>query len=181
MRTADLDLLFLAGLNGSGPDHWQTRWRGKLPTARLVEQADWDNPDLDDWVGAVIAASRSATRPVVFIAHSLGVTTLAHAAAGLPPGVVKGAFLVAPPADEALAAAGVAAFAPTPLAPLPFPSLLVASRNDPYGVQELAEAKAARWGSRLVSAGEAGHINAESGHGPWPEGLLQFAGFIKSL
>lgn len=181
MRTADLDLLFIAGLNGSGPDHWQTRWRSKLPTAKLVEQADWDEPDRDEWIGAVVAASRSATRPIVFIAHSLGVTTLAHAAAHLPPGVVKGAFLVAPPSDEALAAAGVASFAPTPLEPLPFPSLLVAGRNDPYGAQGLAEAKAAKWGSRFVSAGEAGHINAESGHGPWPEGLMQFAGFIKSL
>ena len=181
MRTADLDLLFIAGLNGSGPDHWQTRWRMKLPTGQLVEQADWDKPDRDDWIEAIVAASRSATRPVVFIAHSLGVTTLAHAAAHLPAGIVKGAFLVAPPGDEALAAAGVGAFAPTPLDPLPFPSLLVASRNDPYGAHELAEAKAEKWGSRLVSAGEAGHINAESGHGPWPEGLMQFAGFIKSL
>ena len=44
-----------------------------------------------------------------------------------------------------------------------------------------AEAKAAQWGSRLVAAGEAGHINADSGHGPWPEGLMQFASFIKGL
>jgi predicted alpha/beta hydrolase family esterase len=181
MRTAELDLLFIAGLNGSGPDHWQTRWRSKLATAKLVEQADWDHPDLDGWVDAIVAASRRAERPVVFIAHSLGVTTLAHAAPRLPPGVARGAFLVAPPGDEALVAAGVSAFAPTPLAPLPFPSVLVASRNDPYGAHELAEAKAAQWGSRVVMAGEAGHINAESGHGPGPEGLMQFAGFIKSL
>jgi serine hydrolase len=181
MRSAELDLLFIAGINGSGPDHWQTRWRSRLPTAKLVEQADWDHPDLEGWVGAVVAASRRAERPIVFIAHSLGVTTLAHAAALLPPGLVKGAFLVAPPGDEALRAVGAGAFAPTPAERLPFPSLLIASRNDPYGVHELAEAKAAQWGSRLVTAGDAGHINADSGHGPWPEGLMQFAGFIKSL
>jgi hypothetical protein len=28
-----------------------------------------------------------------------------------------------------------------------------------------------RWGSRLVHIGRAGHINAESGFGPWPQGL----------
>jgi predicted alpha/beta hydrolase family esterase len=106
---------------------------------------------------------------------------LAHAAPLLPHGRVKGAFLVAAPGDEALIAVGAGEFAPTPEAPLPFASLLVASLNDPYGVYELAEARAAQWGSRLVAAGEAGHINADSGHGPWPEGLVQFAGFIRDL
>jgi predicted alpha/beta hydrolase family esterase len=181
MRTADLDLLFIAGLNGSGSDHWQTRWRGKLPTARLVEQADWDRPNLSRWVDATIEACRTAERPIVIIAHSLGVTTAAHAAALLPAGRVKGAFLVAPPSDQGLVAAGLEEFTPTPSAPLPFASLLIASHTDPYGPYSFAEAKALEWGSRLVAAGESGHINAESGHGPWPEGLMLFAGFIKQL
>jgi predicted alpha/beta hydrolase family esterase len=181
MRTADLDLLFIAGLGGSGPDHWQTRWRSRLPTGRLVEQADWDRPLLSDWVGAVVDACQAAQRPVVFVAHSLGVATIAHAAALLPPDRIKGAFLVAAPSDEALIEAGAGEFAPTPDAPLPFASLLVASRNDPYGSYDRAAAKAAQWGSRLVEAGDAGHINADSGHGPWPEGLLQLAGFLKGL
>ncbi len=181
MRTADLDLLFVAGLGGSGPDHWQTRWRSRLPNARLVEQADWERPRLDDWVGALIEACANARRPIVILAHSLGVTTLAHAAAQLPQGAVNAAFLVAPPADEALIAVGLGAFAPTPAAPLPFPSLLVASREDPYGPYSFAETKAAQGGARLVAAGEAGHVNADSGHGPWPEGLMQFAGLIRAL
>jgi predicted alpha/beta hydrolase family esterase len=134
-----------------------------------------------DWIGAIIAACEAAQRPIVLVAHSLGVTTLAHAAAQLPHARIKGALLVAPPGDEALIAVGAGEFAPTPEAPLPFPSLLVASRNDPYGPYEFAQTKAAQWGSRLVAAGEAGHINADSGHGPWPEGLVQFAGFIKDL
>jgi len=181
MRTADLDLLFVSGLNGSGPDHWQTRWRTRLPTARLVEQADWDRPNLSTWTDAVIAACESARRPVVLVAHSLGVTTVIHAAPRLPEGAVRGAFLVAPPADEALSRLELGAFAPTPAAKLPFPSLLVASSDDPFGPYSAAEMKAARWGARLVPAGAAGHINAESGRGPWPEGLVQFAAFIKSL
>jgi uncharacterized protein len=181
MRTADLDLLFIAGLNGSGSDHWQTRWSGRLPTGRLVEQADWDRPQLAAWTGAIVAACEQAERPVVFVAHSLGVTTLAHAAPRLSAERVKGAFLVAPPSDETLVALGLNEFAPTPTGPLPFPSVLVASRNDPHGLYEFAETKALQWGSRLIGAGEAGHINADSGHGPWPEGLMSFAGFIKNL
>lgn len=181
MRTADLDLLFVAGLNGSGSDHWQTRWRSRLPTAELVEQADWDRPQLSAWTGAIAAACERRERPVVFIAHSLGVTALAHAAPLLPADRVKGAFLVAPPSDETLIALGLDDFAPTPSAPLPFPSVLVASHDDPHGTYEFAETKAREWGSRLVAAGEAGHINADSGHGPWPEGLMLFAGFIKTL
>jgi hypothetical protein len=27
------------------------------------------------------------------------------------------------------------------------------------------------WGSRLDQIGPAGHINTDSGHGPWPDGL----------
>lgn len=30
---------------------------------------------------------------------------------------------------------------------------------------------AERWGSRFVEIGRAGHINTESGYGPWPQGL----------
>jgi uncharacterized protein len=181
MRSADLDMLFVAGLNGSGPDHWQTRWRRRMPNARLVEQADWDRPDREAWIGAVLAACREAQRPILLLAHSLGVITLAHAATRLPAERVKGAFLVAPPSDAALGTVGVGDFAPAPTSALPFPSLLVASRDDPYGAFEDAQAKARAWGSRLYDAGISGHVNEESGHGPWPEGAMQLAGFVKGL
>ncbi len=35
--------------------------------------------------------------------------------------------------------------------------------------------------SIFADAGEAGHINAESGHGPWPEGSMTFAHFMTRL
>jgi predicted alpha/beta hydrolase family esterase len=152
-----------------------------MPNARLVEQADWDNPDRDDWVAAIVAACEKAERPILLLAHSLGVVTLAHAAPLLPVERVKGAFLVAPPSDEVLTAIGQATFAPAPLAPLPFPSLLIASRSDPYGSFEAAEAKAHAWGADLHDAGNSGHINADSGHGPWPEGAMRLAGFVKTF
>ena len=181
MRSADLDTLFIAGLNGSGPDHWQTRWLRRMPNARLVEQTDWDRPEREAWVGAIVAACEAAERPILLIAHSLGVIALAHAAERLRPERVKGAFLVGAPSDKALLAVGAADFAPAPTAPFPFPSLLVASRNDPYSDFEESERKALAWGSRLYDAGASGHINMESGHGPWPEGAMRLAGFVKGL
>jgi hypothetical protein len=40
---------------------------------------------------------------------------------------------------------------------------------------------AADWGADFQLAGDAGHINAESGHGPWPEGLLLFGELMRRL
>ena len=47
---------------------------------------------------------------------------------------------------------------------------MVASRDDPYVTLARAEGFARAWGSRLVVLGAAGHINADSGYGEWPEG-----------
>jgi len=70
---------------------------------------------------------------------------------------------------------------PIPRAPLPFPSVLIASSNDPYCQHERAGEFALSWGSAFIDAGEAGHINIESGHGPWPEGLMRLGWFLKNL
>ncbi|MDQ2704188.1 MAG: alpha/beta hydrolase, partial [Pseudomonadota bacterium] len=72
-------------------------------------------------------------------------------------------------------------FGPYPRDPLPFPSVVIASRNDPYGAFEVAEDNAAAWGSLFIDAGESGHLNADSGHGPWPEGSMTFAKFLSQL
>lgn len=182
MRTADVDILIVPGLSGGTPDHWYSRWEQKLPTARRVAQEDWHHPDLARWTGELIAAVAAAPKPTILVAHSLGVLTVAHAADSIAERVV-GAFLVAPP--SAATVRGIAAidpaFADVPEGPLPFPAVLVASRDDPYAGYEESEALAAAWGIELVDAGASGHLNDESGHGPWPEGLMRFAGFLKSL
>lgn len=54
---------------------------------------------------------------------------------------------------------------------LPFPATVVASRDDPYMGYAAAARLAQDWGADLVDLGHAGHVNTESGHGPWPEGL----------
>ena len=181
MRISDFDILIIPGLGGSGPGHWQSRWEAKLSTARRVEQDNWLNPRLEDWTARIIAEVEAAQRPVLLVAHSLGVTAVVHAAPRLPKDVVRGAFLVAPPADSVLLEAAGPGFTHLPHAPLPFPSVLVASRTDPYAPYEESEEISYAWGSRLLDAGEAGHINNDSGHGPWPEGLMSLAGFLKQL
>lgn len=183
MRTSDCDILIVPGFTNSGPDHWQTRWERQLSTARRVEQADWERPNRDAWVGEIVRAVERAKRPAVLVAHSLGVAAVAHAAPLFPPGRVKGAFLVGLPdvEVEGFEPAIDRAFAPLPRDPLPFPSVLVTSRTDPYCAYDKAEDVAYAWGAAIVDAGDSGHINTASGHGPWPEGLMRFAGFLKRL
>lgn len=191
MRTSDVDILIVPGWSSSGADHWQSRWARTLKTARRIEQENWVEPEREAWVGRIIETAVESTRPVVLVAHSLGVAAVAHMAQRIPKGFLSGAFLVAPadvdnaadwPDTEGLKLDGSASgFAPLPLDPLPFPSVLVASSNDPYCSLARSQALAQAWGSTLVEAGEAGHINGASGHGPWPEGVLRFGAFLRTL
>ncbi len=182
MKVKDCDILIVPGYTNSGPNHWQTRWEAKLSTARRVEQAEWSKPVREDWTERLAAAVNEAERPVVLVAHSLGVATAIQALPLLRK-PVAGAFLVAAPdvANPDIRPKHLMTFGPYPRDPLPFPSVAVASRNDPFCAFETAEDQAAAWGSLFVDAGEAGHINAESGYGPWPEGTLTFAAFLSRL
>jgi predicted alpha/beta hydrolase family esterase len=186
MRSSDVDIIIVPGLSGGTPDHWYSRWEQKLTTARRVVQDDWHRPNLADWTGRLVAAVRSASRPVVLVGHSLGVITIAHAASQIVEAAqqrVAGAFLVAPPSAPKLRAIEAVdpAFANIPQGPLPFPAVLIASRDDDYATFAESEALAQAWQVELVDAGASGHINDDSGHGPWPDGLLRFAGFLKTL
>lgn len=183
MKSSDVDILIVPGWSGSGPDHWQSRWETRLKTARRVEQDDLHKPSRHVWAERIVQAVRSATRPVVLVAHSAGVSAVAHAAEHLHPGEVAGAFLVAPASEKAKRAIpGMGAdFVEHRRERLPFPSVLISSATDPYCTQDEARELAEAWGSEFVDAGDSGHLNSESGHGPWPDGLLRFAAFLKSL
>lgn len=183
MKTSQVDILILPGMSGGGVNYWYERWARKLKTARRIEQKSWDYPDSSDWCQQVVRAVEQATQPVVLIAHSLGVITAIHAAPSFPHQKVIGAYFVAPPDMDHLVEEfpQTSTFSPVPTAPLNFPSILVASNNDPYCSFEKAEDMSFAWGSKFESAGASGHINAESGQGPWPEGLLSFARFMTRL
>jgi predicted alpha/beta hydrolase family esterase len=187
MRASEAEILVIPGLGGSGPDHWQSRWEAKIPAVRRVVQADWEKPELAAWRDRIVEDVERVARPVILVAHSLGVLAAVHAAPflakGESSGKVKGGFLVAPPSVEVLAELDALdpAFLTVPGEPLPFPSLVIASRDDPYSSFAQSEALARKLGAELIDAGFSGHINSESGHGPWPEGLMRFAGLLKTL
>ncbi|MBZ8134688.1 alpha/beta hydrolase [Afifella sp. IM 167] len=182
MKAREADILIHPGLFGGAPGNWYNRWTARLATAETIEQ-DFSNPDLEMWTANVLAAVHLAKRPVVLIGHSAGALTLVHAARHLADGPVKAAFLVAPPDFEngAASLAGAQNFLPVPRDPLPFPSILVASRDDPYCDVAVAEDWANAWGSLFIDAGNSGHLNDDSGHGPWPEGLMVFARMMSRL
>ena len=182
MKVKDADILIVPGYTNSGPDHWQTRWQSKLSTARRVEQAEWTKPVRADWVAKVAEAIAEAERPVVLVAHSLGIPSAVLAVPGFEE-KIAGAFLVAPPdlANPEIRPKHLMTFGPYPRDPLPFPSIVIGSRNDPFCALDVAEDIAAAWGAQFIDAGEAGHINADSGYGPWPEGSMTFARFLSQL
>ncbi len=123
-----------------------------------------------------------ATRPVVLIAHSLGVSALVHTARRLKDTKVRGALLVSPPDLESPAVPREThPFANVPSDPLPFPSMLIISSDDPFCTPGRAADFATAWGSEMHLANNSGHINEASGHGPWPEGLLMLAELMKRL
>jgi predicted alpha/beta hydrolase family esterase len=165
------DVLILAGLWNSGPQHWQTLWERKHPAWTRVPHRDWNNPQCQEWVAELDAAIAAAERPPLLVAHSLGCPLVAHWARSRSPLGIAGAFLVAPADVEAPSApAEVRSFAPIPMDRLPFQSIVVASSDDPYAKLERTRAFAAAWGSELVEIGDAGHISGDSGYGAWPEG-----------
>lgn len=182
MKVKDASILIVPGYTNSGPEHWQSRWQARLSTAERVEQAEWTKPVREDWTEALANAVNAAERPVVLIAHSLGVATVVQAVRKFR-NPVAGAFLVAPPdvANPSIRPKHLMTFGPYPRDPLPFPSMVAASSNDPFCALDVAEDIAAAWGSVFVHAGEAGHINADSGYGPWPEGTMAFANFLTRL
>jgi predicted alpha/beta hydrolase family esterase len=181
MKIAEADILIAPGLGNSGPDHWQRRWGARMATARFIEQDDWNNPVVADWIARIHQEIMLSTRPVVLVGHSLAVAAIVLTAQQLADTKVRGAFLVSPPDFDSDAIPETARPFKPPTDPLPFPSMVIASTTDPLVTPERAQGFAADWGSDFKLAGDAGHINVASGHGPWPEGLLMFSELMRRL
>ncbi|MBS1208136.1 MAG: hypothetical protein H6R19_534 [Proteobacteria bacterium] len=161
-------ILIVPGLHGSGPTHWQSWFEQKLPNTLRVEQSDWADPYLPRWSGTLRRELDRATGHVWIIAHSFGCLASVMAAADYRD-KLAGMMLVAPADPEKFGVSDI-----LPAQRLDFPSVVVASSNDPWVRLTKAAYLADQWGSRLISLGAAGHINADSGFGPWPEGLAIF-------
>lgn len=178
-------IITLPGIGGSGEAHWQTHWEQADSRFSRFVPSSWDAPDRDDWIAALDRAVASSLAPPLLVAHSLACLLVAQWAAATPSAGerVRGALLVAvpDPEGEAFPRVEAATFVDVPPARLPFPALVVASTDDPYGSVGYARARADAWGAGFVSVGPRGHINGSSGLGAWPEGAALLAAFEAGL
>ncbi|MDT9001997.1 alpha/beta hydrolase [Paucibacter sp. APW11] len=161
-------LLIIPGLRDSGPTHWQSWLQQQFRDARRVVQRDFSNPNLQRWSERIQttlehATSDEASDEWIAVAHSFGALALAHHLAEHADSPIRQALFVAPAEPDKF---GLADFLPHHR--LAIPSTLIASQNDPWMSAASARRWATRWGSSFSNLGAVGHINAESGFGPFP-------------
>jgi uncharacterized protein len=161
--------LIQPGWQNSGPHHWQTLWEAQLGHAAVrVPQQDWLVPERTAWVSAMEQTIRRTPSPVVILAHSIGCMATIFAIAEVP---VAAVVLVAPAdAERSDAPGALHTFTPIPMKPLATPALVIASDSDAYCTLDRAEAFAQAWKADLEIVTGGGHINADAGFGPWPDG-----------
>lgn len=167
----DAIVLTVPGLGGSGPQHWQSLWESRDPRIKRVNQRDWDRPDRAEWIAALDRAVGANAGQTVVAAHSLSCALVAHWVAESGKRL-RGALLVSPSDvdSDIHTPPETWVFRPMPASRLPFPSIVIASRDDPYVDFQRARALADSWGSRFADAGAVGHINSASNLGDWPFG-----------
>jgi len=165
-------VFLLPGWLDSGPTHWQSRWEA-LHGFERIQQDDWNWPRRGDWMARLDDVLLATPEPAVLVAHSLGCQLIAAwAGHSRHTGRVKAALLVAPPDTEREGMPpNLFNWRPIVRRQLPFASIMVMSTNDPFCATDRATAMASDWGAELVSIGDRGHINNESGLGAWPEGI----------
>ena len=171
-------VLIVPGLRDHVDTHWQTLLALDLEAQRrrvkTVPPMGRDDLDCALRVAAIERAAQAISGPIVLVAHSGGCVMVAHWARQSQRSV-HAALLATPPDFEqpmpdgyptvdALRASG---WLPVPRQPLPFPSIVAASRDDPLGHYERIEELARDWGSRVVDLGLVGHLNPASGYGRW--------------
>ena len=177
----DTTILFLPGLRDHVEDHWQTHAAREIPGAVTVAPVAAERLSRARQVAALDAALRAIPGEVVVVAHSAGCLTMVHWALA-PTRTIRAALLVTPADIENPLPAGYpepgslkdGGWLPIPRRALPFPAIVVASRNDPLAAFDRVAGFAEAWDAALHDAGEVGHLNPAAGFGPWPEmdGLL---------
>jgi uncharacterized protein len=167
----DVRILLLPGWLDSDPGHWQSHWEALHGDTR-VQQADWLWPKRGDWMARLQDVLLGDDRPAVLVAHSLGCQLVAAwAAHSQHTARVRGALLVAPPdVEREDTPPNLHAWRPIVRQRLPFAAIAVMSHNDPFCSAERGAQIAADWGAEPQWLGAAGHINAETGLGDWPQG-----------
>jgi uncharacterized protein len=177
-RSAEAHFLIQPGWQNSGPHHWQTHWQAQLGRfARRVPQQDWMVPERIAWVEILEQTIRRTSSPIVVLAHSIGCMATVFAIRSAP---VAAVVLVAPAdAERPNAPGALHSFTPIPMESLTTPALVIASDSDPYCDLERAEDFAQAWKADLEIVRGGGHINADAGYGPWPDGWLMVGAWLR--
>ncbi len=174
---SDTAFLILHGLEGSGPEHWQTWLARRLRERGLVvaypSLPEADNPRLDRWLAALDdELARLPAEETTVLCHSLGSLLWLHHAARGPVAQVARALLVAPPQpdDEVPGSAG---FRPVPLdrgrvGAAAVETRLVCSTDDPWCPPERSRRIGEAIGVPIDWIESGGHVNTDAGYGPWP-------------
>ena len=168
--------LILHGLEGSGPDHWQTWLAGRLrERGERVSYPDLPepfDPHPADWDRALGAELAFLDEPVV-LCHSLACLLWLRASARPgPQRLAARVLLVAPPYREDLEPVarfmdhGARARDVTRAAG---ETLIICSDDDPYCPPGALATYAEPLGIAAHVIPGAGHVNTDAGYGKWPE------------
>ncbi len=178
-----INLLILPGLGNSGDKHWQTFWHKKFENSIRLVQDNWDEPVREEWLERLNEEISKLGHPTILVAHSLAVSLVLHWAETNTNKNIIGALLVAPADVDSPehTPESVRNFSPMPISKLPFPSIVVASENDPYASFERKQYFAQMWGSDFVNVGQKGHINSDSDLQYWEDGQLILQNLISMI
>jgi len=186
-------ILIIPGLRDHVEEHWQTLLAKELAAQSIacitVPPLEHDKLSCQARLDAIDRALEGIAGPILIVAHSAGCMMVAHWVQRHRYHAILGAVLAAPadletpmpapyPGKAVLDAHG---WLPIPRTPLPFPTVLAASSNDPLTQLERARDFAQAWGSQLVELGPMGHLNPASGHGPWPMAMQLIQGLLTQV
>ncbi|HLY90544.1 MAG TPA: alpha/beta hydrolase [Acetobacteraceae bacterium] len=176
-RTSDAGqpaCLLIPGRDHPRRNDWQSAWIRERDDCIGIDFGSLHDPIRSVWLSRIDQAVGMARSRVVLVEHDLGCLAVAWWAALLDKRAARrviGALLVAPPDPDAPDSDDrVRRFGPLPEAMLPFPAILVASRDDPNATIERSRAMAAEWVTDFFDAGSLGHLDARSHLNAWPDG-----------
>ena len=169
--------VIVPGVGGSEHDHWQSWLQRQLKSCSRVQQQDWNNPVLHEWIEQFVKTVQAIQEPIQIVAHSFGCLTTVAALAQHPElkQKIKNLVLVAPANPARFGDAGFARDSQNDYQQyfhqlkLQVPTQMIISENDPWLNFQDALQLAKAWKIRPKNLGQVGHINVASGFGPFPE------------
>lgn len=169
--------IIVPGVGGSDYNHWQSWLQRQLMSCSRVQQSDWNKPVLNQWIENFVDEVNQINTSVQIVAHSFGCLTTVAALHHHPELAkkIKKLILVAPANPSRFGENGFARDSIHNYADffhamkITIPTAMIISENDPWLDFSDANSLAQAWKIKPINLGQVGHINIESGFGPFPE------------